>query len=144
MYLNTLSPTKGSKHISKRLGRGISSGSGKTCGRGHKGQKSRSGSRIRKGFEGGQMPIYRRLPKFGFSSYKSSITTEVRLSDLSKLKSNIIDLKTLKINKIIGKKIKFVKIILFGKIKHALIVKGLRVSKGAFNMIKSVGGIIEE
>ncbi|ADP66885.1 50S ribosomal protein L15 [Buchnera aphidicola str. TLW03 (Acyrthosiphon pisum)] len=104
MRLNTLSPANGARHSRKRLGRGIGSGFGKTSGRGHKGQKSRSGSSIRRGFEGGQMPLYRRLPKFGFNSRKKNITTEVRLSDLSNLSTNIIDLNVLKQENIIKKK----------------------------------------
>lgn len=88
MRLNTLSPAEGSKKAGKRLGRGIGSGLGKTGGRGHKGQKSRSGGGVRRGFEGGQMPLYRRLPKFGFTSRKAAITAEVRLSDLAKVEAD--------------------------------------------------------
>ena len=96
MRLNTLSPAEGSKKAGKRLGRGIGSGLGKTGGRGHKGQKSRSGGGVRRGFEGGQMPLYRRLPKFGFTSRKAAITAEVRLSDLAKVEGGVVDLNTLK------------------------------------------------
>ena len=92
MRLNTLSPAEGSKKAGKRLGRGIGSGLGKTGGRGHKGQNSRSGGGVRRGFEGGQMPLYRRLPKFGFTSRKSAITAEVRLSDLAKVEGGVVDL----------------------------------------------------
>ncbi|MGP1931094.1 MAG: 50S ribosomal protein L15, partial [Arsenophonus sp. ET-DL12-MAG3] len=115
MRLNTLSPAKGSKHTSKRVGRGVGSGLGKTGGRGHKGQKSRSGGSIRRGFEGGQMSLYRRLPKFGFISHKRMITAEVRLSDFSKIKSDVIDLNVLKAANIIGAQIKYAKIILSGE-----------------------------
>jgi len=144
MYLNTLSPSKGSKHVIKRLGRGIGSGLGKTCGRGHKGQKSRSGGFVRRGFEGGQTPLYRRLPKFGFFSGKKKFKTEVRLSDFSKVKNNIIDLNILKSYNIIKVKIKNVKIILSGKINRSLIVRGLNVTKGAKIAIETAGGKIEE
>ncbi|CAL4325634.1 50S ribosomal protein L15 [Buchnera aphidicola (Protaphis terricola)] len=143
MYLNTLSPSIGSKKIKKRLGRGIGSGFGKTAGRGHKGQKSRSGSHIRRGFEGGQMPLYRRLPKFGFNSRKKNITKEVRLSQISKLDTNIIDLIILKEKNIINKNIKFVKIILSGEVKKPLILRGLRVTRGARLIIENNGGKIE-
>ncbi|BGI50749.1 MAG: 50S ribosomal protein L15 [Arsenophonus endosymbiont of Ceratovacuna japonica] len=143
MRLNTLSPANGSKRSFKRVGRGIGSGLGKTCGRGHKGQKSRTGSSVRCNFEGGQMPLYRRLPKFGFTSRKSIITTEVRLSDFVKVKGDIIDLNTLKKSNIIGIHIKYVKVILSGKINRSVIVRGLRVTKGAQNAIENSGGKIE-
>ncbi|ABF13806.1 50S ribosomal protein L15 [Candidatus Palibaumannia cicadellinicola] len=143
MRLNTISPSKGAKHSSKRLGRGIGSGLGKTSGRGHKGQKARSGCSIHRGFEGGQTPLYRRLPKFGFTSCKATVTTEIRLADLSKLQDNLIDLKTLKKANIIPKKIKWVKIILTGDIKRAITVRSLRVSKGAKLAIEAAGGKIE-
>ncbi|WP_395480202.1 50S ribosomal protein L15 [Candidatus Curculioniphilus buchneri] len=146
MYLNTLSPAKDSKHYSKRPGRGVGSGLGKTAGRGHKGQKSRSGSRIRRGFEGGQTPLYRRLPKFGFTSRRSMITTEIRLSDLTQIGigRKIIDLDTLKVTNIVRSHVRFVKIILSGEIKQVVIIRGLRVTKGARAAIEAVGGKIEE
>ncbi|QCI19019.1 50S ribosomal protein L15 [Buchnera aphidicola] len=143
MHLNTLSPSFKSKKNRKRLGRGIGSGFGKTAGRGHKGQKSRSGSSINRGFEGGQMPLYRRLPKFGFKSKKQKITTEVRLSQISDLSNTVIDLKFLKAKNIINKNIKHVKIILAGKLKVPLILRGLRVTKGARLSIENHGGKIE-
>ncbi|AHG59897.1 50S ribosomal protein L15 [Buchnera aphidicola] len=143
MYLNTLSPARGARQNPKRLGRGIGSGFGKTSGRGHKGQKSRSGSSIRRGFEGGQMPLYRRLPKFGFSSRKKNIQTEIRLSDISNLSTNIIDLNILKKENIIKKNIKKAKIILTGKLTVSLIIRGLLVTKGARLEIEKVGGRIE-
>jgi large subunit ribosomal protein L15 len=143
MYLNTLSPANGAHRNRKRLGRGIGSGFGKTAGRGHKGQKSRSGSSIRRGFEGGQMPLYRRLPKFGFNSRKKNITAEVRLSDLSNLSTNIIDLDILKKENIIKKNIKYAKIILSGKLKVSLIIRGLCVTKGARAEIENSGGKVE-
>lgn len=143
MYLNTLIPSHGARKNRKRLGRGIGSGFGKTSGRGHKGQKSRSGSSIRRGFEGGQMPLYRRLPKFGFNSRKKNITAEVRLSDLSNLTTDIVNIEILKTANIIKKNIKYVKIILSGKIKKSLIIKGIRVTQGARIAIENFGGTIE-
>ncbi|ALD15429.1 50S ribosomal protein L15 [Buchnera aphidicola (Aphis glycines)] len=143
MYLNSLSPSCGSKKNSKRLGRGIGSGYGKTAGRGHKGQKSRSGGSINRGFEGGQMPLYRRLPKFGFKSRKANVTTEVRLSQISKLPDNIIDLKVLKKENIVNKNVRHVKIILSGKLKGPVTLRNLRVTKGARIEIENYGGKIE-
>lgn len=144
MRLNTLAPAEGAKHGAKRLGRGIGSGLGKTGGRGHKGQKSRTGGSVRRGFEGGQMPLYRRLPKFGFTSMKAAVTAEVRLNDLAKVENNIVTLETLKVANVLTKDIQFAKIILSGEIKHAVTVRGLRVTKGAEAAIKAVGGSIEE
>ncbi|URJ24637.1 50S ribosomal protein L15 [Candidatus Blochmanniella camponoti] len=144
MYLNTISPSRGAKHLSKRVGRGIGSGLGKTGGRGHKGQKSRSGGKVRLGFEGGQTPLYRRLPKFGFISRKAMITQEIRLSDLSRISDKVIDLNVLKTYNIIKRKIKFVKIIMSGEIKRPVTIRKLRVSKGARTAIQSIGGQIEE
>lgn len=144
MRLNTLSPAYGSKHTSKRVGRGIGSGFGKTSGRGHKGQKSRSGGSVNRGFEGGQMPLSRRLPKFGFTSRKSIVSEEVRLSDLMQIKGNIVDINTLKEANIISMKAKFVKIMLSGRVKRAFIVRSLRVSKGACIAIEAIGGKIEK
>lgn len=144
MRLNTLSPAEGSKHASKRPGRGIGSGLGKTGGRGHKGQKSRSGGGVRRGFEGGQMPLYRRLPKFGFTSRKSMVTTEVRLSDLAHLEGEVVDLNALKAANIVGIQTEFAKIMLSGEVKRAVTVRGLRVSKGARAAIEAAGGKIEE
>lgn len=143
MRLNTLSPAAGSKPTAKRVGRGIGSGLGKTCGRGHKGQKSRSGGSVRAGFEGGQMPLKQRLPKFGFTSRKSLVSGEVRLSELSKVQDNTVDLFTLKQAGLITKNIKSVKIILSGKIDKALTVKGLRVTSGAKAAIEAAGGQVE-
>ncbi|CUX96209.1 50S ribosomal protein L15 [Candidatus Gullanella endobia] len=144
MRLNTLSPAKGSKHISKRLGRGIGSGLGKTSGRGHKGQNSRSGCGMYRGFEGGQMPLYRRLPKFGFKSRKSMITKEIRLSHLEHIEGNIVNLNTLKAASIINVQTKFAKIILSGEVKRPLIICGLYFSKNVRVAIEAAGGKIEE
>lgn len=144
MRLNTLSPADGSKHASKRLGRGIGSGLGKTGGRGVKGQNSRSGGGVRRGFEGGQMPLYRRLPKFGFTSRKSLVTTEVRLSDLMKVECDVVDLNSLKAANIISAQIEFAKIMLAGEISKPVTVRGMRVTKGAKAAIEAAGGKIEE
>ena len=144
MRLNTLSPAEGAKHSSKRLGRGIGSGLGKTGGRGHKGQKSRTGGGVRRGFEGGQMPLYRRLPKFGFTSMKAAVTAEVRLNDLNKVENGVVTLETLKAANILTKDIQFAKVILAGELKSAVVVRGLRVTKGAKAAIEAAGGSIEE
>ncbi|RDE99817.1 50S ribosomal protein L15 [Aggregatibacter aphrophilus] len=144
MRLNTLSPAEGAKHSAKRLGRGIGSGLGKTGGRGHKGQKSRTGGGVRRGFEGGQMPLYRRLPKFGFTSMKEAVTAEVRLDDLNKIENGIVTLEALKEANLLTKDIQFVKVILAGEVKTKLVIRGLRVTKGARAAIEAAGGSIEE
>ena len=144
MHLNSLSPALGSKPSAKRVGRGIGSGFGKTCGRGHKGQKSRTGGSVKPGFEGGQMPLQRRVPKFGFTSRKSLVTSEVRLSELNTLSEELIDLETLKKNNVIRNDKLFVKIIFSGEITRAVTVKGLRVTKGAKQAIEKAGGKVEE
>ncbi|HAS5213901.1 TPA: 50S ribosomal protein L15 [Vibrio cholerae] len=144
MLLNTLSPAAGSKHAPKRLGRGVGSGLGKTGGRGHKGQKSRSGGKVRPGFEGGQMPLKQRLPKFGFTSRKSFVSAEVRLSELAKVTGDVVDLNALKAANLVTKNIEFAKIVLSGEINKAVTVKGLRVTKGAKAAIETAGGKIEE
>lgn len=134
----------GSKHAPKRLGRGVGSGLGKTGGRGHKGQKSRSGGKVRPGFEGGQMPLKQRLPKFGFTSRKSFVSAEVRLSELAKVTGDVVDLNALKAANLVTKNIEFAKIVLSGEINKAVTVKGLRVTKGAKAAIEAAGGKIEE
>lgn len=144
MRLNTLSPAEGSKQAPKRKGRGIGSGLGKTAGRGHKGQKSRSGGGVRRGFEGGQMPLYRRLPKFGFTSRKAMVTAEIRLSELAHVEGEVIDLNTLKAANIVGTQIEFAKVMLSGEITRAVTLRGLRVTKGARAAIEAAGGKIEE
>jgi large subunit ribosomal protein L15 len=143
MYLNDLTPARGSKNIPKRLGRGIGSGLGKTCGRGHKGQKSRSGGTVRRGFEGGQTPLYRRLPKFGFNSRKSQITCEVCLSDLMKVENGTIDIGTLKSANIVKSRVRFAKVILSGQCSRPIKIKGLAVTQGARDAIESAGGKVE-
>ncbi|MEI4270037.1 MAG: 50S ribosomal protein L15 [Candidatus Dasytiphilus stammeri] len=144
MYLNTISPPLGAKKNARRLGRGIGSGLGKTGGRGHKGQKSRSGNKIHRGFEGGQTPLYRRLPKVGFHSVKKLQTAEIILGDLEKIKCININLNTLKQYGLVSNKIRFAKIISSGKISIPLIIQSsIRVSKGAQCAIETAGGKIE-
>lgn len=144
MKLNTLSPAAGSKKAAKRVGRGIGSGLGKTAGRGHKGQKSRSGGGVRPGFEGGQMPLKIRLPKFGFTSRIALVTSEVRLGELAKVNGDVIDLNALKDANVITRNIQFAKIVLSGTIERPVTVKGLKVTKGAKAAIEAAGGKIEE
>ncbi|MDF7666718.1 50S ribosomal protein L15 [Orbaceae bacterium ESL0727] len=144
MRLNTLSPAEGSKHAPKRLGRGIGSGLGKTGGRGVKGQKSRSGGGVRRGFEGGQMPLYRRLPKFGFTSRKAQVTAQIRLSDLMKIDGDVVDLNSLKVANVIDSQIEYAKIMLSGEVTKPVTVRGIRVTKGAKAAIEAAGGKIEE
>ena len=143
MRLNTLSPAEGAKKSAKRVGRGIGSGLGKTGGRGHKGQKSRSGGFHKVGFEGGQMPIQRRLPKVGFISHKAKYTAEIRLHELEKVDGDTVDLQALKDANIISGDIKFAKVILSGEIKKAVTVKGLGATKGARSAIEAAGGKVE-
>jgi large subunit ribosomal protein L15 len=143
MNLNTLSPDPGSKPKKQRVGRGIGSGIGKTCGKGHKGQKARAGGYHKINFEGGQMPIQRRLPKMGFKSRVGRTIDEVSLGELAKIKAKPIDLQALKDAGVINKSIKDVKIILSGELKAAVTVKGLRVTKGARKAIEDLGGSIE-
>ena len=145
MRLNTLKPNAGAKKSAKRIGRGIGSGHGKTAGRGHKGQKSRSGGYHKVGFEGGQMPLQRRLPKIGFQSYLSRVTAEIRLHELAKLEVEVIDLAALKAANLVSKNIKRAKVIAQGKLEKAVTIKGLGVTKGARVAIESAGGkVIEE
>ncbi|BDY03210.1 50S ribosomal protein L15 [Ferrimonas sediminicola] len=144
MRLNTLSPAAGAKTSAKRVGRGIGSGLGKTGGRGHKGQKSRSGGGVRPGFEGGQMPMKQRLPKFGFTSRKAMVTAEVRLSELTKVEGDLVTLETLKDANVVSGNIKFAKVVLSGKIERPVTIKGLKATKGAREAIEAAGGKIEE
>ncbi len=144
MYLNTLKPADGAKQNRKRVGRGIGSGQGKTCGRGHKGQKSRSGGYHKVGFEGGQMPLQRRVPKVGFSSRVGRVSDEIRLHELNNLDADIIDLAALRKANLIGKNILHVKVMVSGKIEKAVTLKGIRVSKGAREAIEAAGGKVEE
>jgi len=143
MKLNSLSPAEGSKKDRKRVGRGIGSGLGKTAGRGHKGQKSRSGGFHKVGFEGGQMPLQRRLPKRGFASRTSRYNAEVRLYQLEVMPVDVIDLEALKAAKIVGHDAKKVKIINTGELTRAITVRGLGVTKGAQAVIEAAGGKVE-
>jgi large subunit ribosomal protein L15 len=144
MNLNSLSPDPGSRPPKKRLGRGIGSGLGKTCGKGHKGQKSRSGGYHKVGFEGGQMPIQRRLPKMGFKSRVGKTVDQICLSEIEKLTAEVIDLQTLYQAGLITSCIRDVKVILSGELTKAVKLKGLRVTKGARSAIEGLGGSIEE
>jgi len=143
MRLNTLKPTEGSKKDAKRVGRGIGSGLGKTCGRGHKGQKSRSGGYHKVGFEGGQMPLQRRLPKRGFSSRIGVVTDEIRTHELN-LIDGVVDLTALKAANLVRNDILRAKVMLSGEVTKAVTVKGLRVTKGARAAIEAAGGKIED
>lgn len=143
MQLNTLQPAPGSKQKSKRLGRGIGSGKGKTCGRGHKGQRARAGGYHKVGFEGGQMPMQRRIPKSGFRSAQALTRQEVYLSDLNKLQATEVDLGVLINEGIVRFDTTDVKIILSGEIKKAIIVKGIGVTKGARKAIEDAKGKVE-
>jgi large subunit ribosomal protein L15 len=143
MRLNLIKPAAGSKHAKKRVGRGIGSGVGKTAGRGHKGQKARSGGFHKVGFEGGQMPLHRRLPKRGFVSLTRGDTVEVRLSSLDKLPVDDIDILVLKQAGVVPSAALAAKVILNGEIKRKLIVRGLLVTKGARAAIEKAGGSVE-
>lgn len=143
MYLNTLKPAPGSKTPAKRLGRGIGSGKGKTCGKGHKGQKARAGGYHKVGFEGGQMPLQRRIPKSGFRSRKALVREEVRLSDLNKITDSVIDFTTLNVTGLIKNTTKYAKIISFGTIERAITVRGLLTTAGARKAIEAAGGTVE-
>ncbi|MET0028667.1 MAG: 50S ribosomal protein L15 [Candidatus Thiodiazotropha sp.] len=143
MKLNTLQPAPGSKPSRKRVGRGIGSGLGKTCGRGHKGQKSRSGGFHKVGFEGGQMPLQRRLPKVGFTSRVSLTTAQVRLSELAKIEGDVVDLEALMKANIISRAMKRAKIFASGKVERAYTIKGVGLTKGAKEAIEAAGGKVE-
>ena len=144
MHLNTLKPGAGSQKRRKRVGRGIGSGLGKTCGRGHKGQKSRSGGSIRRGFEGGQQPLQMRLPKFGFNSAKARTTAEVTLSEIAKVDGDVVDMQTLEKANMVQGTMKRAKVILSGSIDRPLTLKGIKATKGAREAIEAAGGQIEE
>ena len=142
MRLNTLKPAAGAKHASKRVGRGIGSGLGKTSGRGHKGQKARSGGFHKVGFEGGQMPLQRRLPKRGFTSMTRERHAEVRLSDIEKLTAGQVDLPLLKLSGIVPSRALAAKVILAGTLTRRVTLRGIAVSKGARAAIEAAGGTI--
>lgn len=143
LQLNELSPAAGAKKPARRVGRGIGSGFGKTGGRGVKGQKSRSGSSIPAGFEGGQMPLFKRVPKFGFYSRKGKHTFEVRLSELNKIEGDVVSLATLKAANIVRHDAKVAKLILSGAVDKAYTIEGLRITKGAQSAIEAAGGSIK-
>ncbi len=144
MRLNTLKPAAGSKKDRKRVGRGIGSGLGKTAGRGHKGQNSRSGGFHKVGFEGGQMPLQRRLPKVGFRSRKAKYTAEVRLHELDKVGAEVIDMNVLYEADILPRTMKRAKVILSGEITRAVTLKGIGATKGARAAIEAAGGKVED
>ena len=144
MELNNIKPASGAKHSKKRVGRGIGSGTGKTAGRGHKGQKARAGGFHKVGFEGGQMPLHRRLPKRGFQSLTAGDTAEVRLDTLQKMTAEAIDLDVLKKAGVVSRLAKQAKVILAGEIKRKIALKGLLASKGAQAAIEKAGGSIEK
>ncbi len=143
MKLNSLSPAEGSKRNRKRVGRGMGSGIGKTGGRGHKGQKSRSGGYHKVGFEGGQMPLHRRLPKRGFASRTARYNDELRLYQVQVMKTDVIDLEFLKAQGIVAHDIRKVKVINTGTLDRAVTIKGLAVTKGAQAAIEAAGGKVE-
>jgi large subunit ribosomal protein L15 len=144
MHLNSLSPAPGHKTSKLRVGRGIGCGLGKTCGRGHKGQKARKSGNVRPGFEGGQMPLQKRLPKYGFVSRISLTTAQVRLDELNKVSGDFITVDTLKAANVLNENIKRAKIFLSGELKKAVNIKGLRVTAGARAAIEAAGGKVEE
>ena len=144
MRLNTLSPAPGSRKAAKRVGRGIGSGVGKTAGRGHKGQKSRSGGKVAPGFEGGQMPLQKRLPKYGFTSRISRTTAQVRLGELGKVEGDVIDLEALKKADVVKDDVLRVRVFLSGELTRAVTLKGIPASKGAREAIEKAGGKIED
>ncbi|EKD54608.1 MAG: hypothetical protein ACD_60C00063G0013 [uncultured bacterium] len=143
MNLNTLKPAKGAKTPAKRVGRGIGSGKGKTCGRGHKGQRARAGGFHKVGFEGGQMPLQRRMPKSGFRSKKSLVREEIRLSDLNHVTADIIDMAALRSAGLIRSTTRYVKIVLAGELKKAVTIRGLPLTAGAQKAVEALGGIVE-
>lgn len=142
MRLNTIKPAEGSKHAAKRVGRGIGSGLGKTAGRGHKGQKSRSGGFHKVGFEGGQMPLQRRLPKRGFNSLTRARNYELRLSDLERLPVDEVDLLALQVAGVVPADALSAKVILAGAITRKVMLKGVGATKGAKAAIEAVGGSV--
>lgn len=144
MHLNDLSPAPGSKPAGKRVGRGIGSGLGKTGGRGHKGQKSRSGGKVSPGFEGGQTALQRRLPKFGFTSLKAPLTQEVRLHEIAMVEGDLVTLQTLKAADVIKDCTLYVKVILSGEIDRAVTLQGVKATKGARAAIEAAGGKVED
>ena len=142
MELNTIKPAEGSTHYKRRVGRGIGSGLGKTAGRGHKGQKSRAGGYHKVGFEGGQMPLQRRLPKRGFKSAQLQFNAEVNLTDLERLGANDVDLLSLKEARLVGELVKTVKVIKTGTLTRKIVLKGIGATAGAKAAIEALGGSV--
>ena len=142
MELNSIKPADGSKHYKRRVGRGIGSGIGKTAGRGHKGQKSRAGGYHKVGFEGGQMPLQRRLPKRGFKSHLLKFNAEVTLTDLERLGADEVDLLSLKQAGLVGEIVKVVKIIKTGELTRKIVLKGVVATAGAKAVIEALGGSV--
>jgi large subunit ribosomal protein L15 len=143
MLINTIKPSEGSKKARRRVGRGIGSGLGKTAGRGHKGQKSRAGGFHKVGFEGGQMPLQRRLPKRGFKSAQLKYNGEITLSDLERLGADEVDVLTLKAAGVVRQLIKFVKVIKSGELTRKVVLKGITATAGAKVAIEAAGGVVE-
>ena len=143
MRLNTLSPAAGAKTAAKRVGRGIGSGLGKTGGRGHKGQKSRSGGSVRPGFEGGQMPLQKRLPKYGFTSRLAAVTAEIRLSELDKVEGGVVTIDSLRAAGLINCSITRAKVFASGEVTKAVTLQGIGATKGAVAAIEAAGGKVE-
>ena len=144
MRLNTLKPAEGAKHARKRVGRGIGSGTGKTAGRGHKGQKSRTGGKVQIGFEGGQMPIQRRLPKRGFSSQISKNIAEIRLHELNLVEGEIVDLAALRSAGLLNAGHLRAKVVLSGELTKAVTLQGIGATAGAKAAIEAAGGKVED
>jgi len=144
MRLNTLSPAAGRIKEAKRVGRGMGSGLGKTGGRGHKGQTSRSGGSIRPGFEGGQMPLQKRLPKYGFTSRMAAVTAEIRLSELNLVEGEVVDIDALQSAGLISRNIQRAKVFVSGEVTKAVTLKGIGATKGAVAAIEAAGGKVEE
>lgn len=143
MRLNTIKPAEGAKHAKKRVGRGIGSGTGKTCGRGHKGQKSRTGGKVQIGFEGGQMPIQRRLPKRGFRSGISKNMAEIRLHELNLVEGEVVDLASLRQAGLLNAGHLRAKVVLSGELSKAVTLRGIGATKGAQAAIEAAGGKVE-
>jgi large subunit ribosomal protein L15 len=144
MRLNSLAPAPGHRHAPKRVGRGIGSGLGKTCGRGHKGQRARKSGNVRPGFEGGQMPLQQRLPKYGFTSRISRVTAQLRTAELNKIDAEVVDLDTLKAANLISRNIERVRVFASGEVRKALQLKGIAVTAGARSAIEAAGGKVED
>lgn len=144
MRLNTINPSPGSRKNPKRVGRGIGSGFGKTAGRGHKGLKSRSGGKVKAGFEGGQMPLQKRLPKFGFSSRIGRLTAQIRLRELNRLQGDVIDLEALRSAGLISKNTERVRVFLSGEILKSITTKGLVLTAGARRAVEEAGGKVQD